>query len=69
MSFLTAVMQVTARKDQLPLDFMVNRWVFTNYREPRELPNVHEVEGVYVHGLFMEGASWEEGKGRFVVFF
>jgi len=63
MSFLTAVMQVTARKDQLPLDFMVNRWVFTNYREPRELPNVHEVEGVYVHGLFMEGASWEEGKG------
>ena len=39
-AFLTAVMQVTARKEQLPLDFMVNRWNFTNYRDVKEVPDV-----------------------------
>ena len=66
MSYLTAVTQVTARKFNLPLDSMTNRCVFTNIKEPKiELtkstppPN----KGVYIHGLFMEGASWEDGKG------
>merc|ERR1712032_434777 len=33
MSFMTAVKQVTSRKDNLPLDFMVNRCVFSNWYE------------------------------------
>jgi len=62
MSFLTAVMQVTARGKTLPLDFMTNRWTFTNHHEVSDLAATAP-EGVYVHGLFMEGAGWEEGKG------
>jgi len=62
MSFLTAVMQVTARSKGLPLDFMTNRCTFTNCREVHELAGLPP-EGVYCHGLFMEGAGWEEGKG------
>jgi dynein heavy chain len=62
MSFLTAVMQVNARINNLPLDFMVNRTIFTNFYELSELGG-QPPEGVYGHGLFMEGAGWEDGKG------
>ncbi|XP_053153098.1 dynein axonemal heavy chain 9 isoform X7 [Hemicordylus capensis] len=56
-SFLTAIMQSMARKNEWPLDKMTlqcdvtkrNREEFTN--PPRE--------GAYVHGLFMEGARWD----------
>jgi dynein heavy chain len=63
MSFLTAVMQVNARTKLLPLDFMVNRCCFSNMYEMSEIQNA-PAEGVYVHGFFMEGAGWEEGKGE-----
>merc|ERR1719327_1567423 len=63
MSFLTAVMQVNARTKQLPLDFMVNRCCFSNMYEKSEIVAAPQA-GVYVHGLFMEGAGWEEGKGE-----
>jgi len=62
MSFLTAVMQVTARSRELPLDYMTNRTTFLNTRDPEELAGLPS-SGVHVHGLFMEGASWEDGKG------
>jgi dynein heavy chain len=62
MSFLTAVMQVNARTHNLPLDFMVNRCIFTNFYEIVELSGQPST-GVYGHGLFMEGAGWEDGKG------
>jgi dynein heavy chain len=62
MSFMTAVMQTTARANQLPLDYMTNRCRFTNSREVAEI-TAQPAEGVYVHGLFMEGAGWEDGKG------
>lgn len=62
MSFLTAVMQVNARTNNLPLDFMVTRTAFTNFYEINELGG-QPSEGVYGHGMFMEGAGWEDGKG------
>jgi len=62
MSFMTAVMQVTARSNQLPLDFMTNRCRFTNTRDLADISG-QPAQGVYVHGLFMEGAGWEDGKG------
>jgi dynein heavy chain len=61
-SFLTAVKQTTARAKSLPLDFMVNRSCFTNWHDILDLSADAE-DGVYMHGMFMEGASWEEGKG------
>lgn len=61
-SFLTAVKQTTARSKGLPLDFMVNRSCFSNYYDILDLAS-NPPDGVYMHGLFMEGASWEEGKG------
>jgi dynein heavy chain len=63
MSYLTAVMQMTARQYALPLDYMTNRSHFTNYNDVKDVPN-HPSKGVYVHGLFMEGAGWEPGKGE-----
>lgn len=63
MAFLTAVMQVTARASGLPLDYMTNRTTFLNIRDPSDLAGLPP-SGVHIHGLFLEGASWEEGKGE-----
>jgi dynein heavy chain len=63
MAFLTAVMQVTARASGLPLDYMTNRTCFLNFRDPSDLIAL-PASGVHMHGLFLEGASWEEGKGE-----
>ncbi len=62
-SFLTAIKQVTARQKALPLDFMANRCFFTNWNDISDLPADPPMGGVFLHGLFLEGASWEEGKG------
>jgi len=61
-SFLTSNMQVGARTNSLPLDYMTNRSRFYNIRDTAEIQGFPEV-GVNVHGLFLEGAGWEEGKG------
>jgi len=55
-------MQVTARAKGLPLDYMTNRTTFLNTRDPTEIAGL-PANGVHIHGLFMEGASWEDGKG------
>lgn len=44
------------------MDFMFNRWCFTNAHDIHELPQA-PAEGVFLHGMCMEGAGWEEGKG------
>lgn len=58
MSFLTAVMQLTARQKGLPLDSMVLDTEVTHFRDHSEIISNPE-QGVYIHGLFLEGASWE----------
>jgi len=63
MSFLTSNMQVAARANNLPLDYMTNRCRFLNTYDVSSLTAQPDV-GVYVHGLFMEGARWENGKGE-----
>jgi len=62
MAFLIAVTQVTARERSLPLDHMTNRTTFLNTKDPSDVVGLPP-SGVHIHGLFMEGASWEEGKG------
>merc|ERR1719277_2958758 len=63
MSFMTSNMQVASRSSGLPLDFMRNRTRFYNIRDVNEVSGVPP-QGVNVHGLFMEGAGWEDGKGE-----
>ncbi|XP_058415682.1 dynein axonemal heavy chain 9 [Diceros bicornis minor] len=60
-SFLTAIMQSMARKNEWPLDQMALQCDVTkkNREEFRSPPR----EGVYVHGLFMEGARWDTQAG------
>ena len=62
MSFLTAIMQVTAREKFLPLDDMCLRTDVLNTKDTEELPGPAE-SGAYVHGFFLEGAGWECGRG------
>uniref|UniRef100_A0A1A8IU56 Dynein, axonemal, heavy chain 11 n=1 Tax=Nothobranchius kuhntae TaxID=321403 RepID=A0A1A8IU56_NOTKU len=56
-SFLTAVLQSIARKNQWPLDKMtltvdVTKKMKDDFGHPPR-------EGAYIHGLFMEGARWD----------
>ncbi|XP_022380343.1 dynein heavy chain 9, axonemal [Enhydra lutris kenyoni] len=60
-SFLTAIMQSTARKNEWPLDQMALQCDVTkkNREDFRNPPR----EGAYIHGLFMEGARWDAQAG------
>ncbi|XP_008853923.1 dynein heavy chain 9, axonemal [Nannospalax galili] len=60
-SFLTAIMQSTARKNEWPLDQMALQCDVTkkSREEVRNTPR----EGAYIHGLFIEGARWDTQAG------
>ena len=60
-SFLTAIMQSTARKNELPLDKMCLTCEVTK-KQPGEVQQ-NMREGAYIHGLFMEGARWDVNVG------
>eukprot|EP00899_Mesostigma_viride_P014884 jgi/Mesvir1/23397/Mv21091-RA.2 len=59
--FLTAVLQTTARRNQIPIDTL--SWEFTivmlDEKEIMQPPK----EGVYVRGMFLEGAGWDYNNG------
>lgn len=56
-SFLTAIMQSMARKNEWPLDKMTLQCDVT--KRNREEFTSPPREGAYIHGLFMEGARWD----------
>lgn len=61
MSFLTAIMQTTARRNALPLDNMcLQTEVLKKHRE--EITHGAR-DGCYIDGLFLEGAAWDEKAG------
>ncbi|KAJ3096963.1 hypothetical protein HDU97_005410 [Phlyctochytrium planicorne] len=60
-SFLTAVMQTTARKSEWPLDRMILTVDVT--KKIKEEFSGAPREGAYIHGLFMEGARWDTNTG------
>jgi len=62
MSYLTAIMQVTARAQNLPLDDVCLNTNVKNSFVPEDYANFAE-EGAYVTGFFLEGAGWEMGRG------
>jgi dynein heavy chain len=59
-AFLTAVMQVTARRNSLPLDNMTVETHVTAMMTPGEVTETGQVpaDGAFIHGLFIEGARW-----------
>ncbi|XP_008276610.1 dynein axonemal heavy chain 9 [Stegastes partitus] len=63
-SFLTAIMQAMARRNEWPLDSMCLQCDFT--KKNREDFSSPPREGAYVHGLYMEGARWDTQTGMIV---
>ncbi|KAI5737115.1 hypothetical protein M8J76_010191 [Diaphorina citri] len=60
-SFLTAIMQSTARKNEWPLDKMCLQCDVT--KKQREDFTQAPRDGAYVNGLYMEGARWDIALG------
>ncbi|KAK4884537.1 hypothetical protein RN001_000808 [Aquatica leii] len=60
-SFLTAIMQQTARKNEWPLDKMCLLTDVT--KKQRDDFTTGPREGANVHGLYMEGARWDTNTG------
>ncbi|XP_018327462.1 dynein beta chain, ciliary [Agrilus planipennis] len=56
-SLLTAIMQSTARRHELPLDKMCLQFDVT--KKQKEEFTAAPRDGAYIHGLFMEGARWD----------
>uniref|UniRef100_A0A7N8YQ50 Dynein, axonemal, heavy chain 9 n=1 Tax=Mastacembelus armatus TaxID=205130 RepID=A0A7N8YQ50_9TELE len=63
-SFLTAIMQAMARRNEWPLDNMGLQCDVT--KKNREDFSSPPREGAYVHGLYMEGARWDTQTGLIV---
>ena len=61
-SFLTAIMQTTARKNEWPLDKMCLS-VDVTKKTKEELGGAPR-EGAYTNGLYMEGARWDTQTGQ-----
>jgi dynein heavy chain, axonemal len=61
MSFLTAIMQKTARQKTLALDKLILKYEILNH-DRSEIKAPAE-DGAYIDGFFLEGAKWEVGKG------
>merc|ERR1712070_233841 len=62
MAYVTAILQTTARANNLPLDQMD---IYTDVTEELNpaLLTVPSDDGMYIHGLYMEGARWDTKKG------
>jgi len=60
-SYLTAVMQVTARRTGLPLDQMTTETHVTTYLKHDTLDYVPD-DGAFIHGFYIEGARWPTGE-------
>jgi dynein heavy chain len=59
-SYLTAVMQVTARRTGMPLDQMTTETYMSTFLDPATVDYFPQ-DGAFVHGLFIEGARWPTG--------
>ena len=60
-SFLTAVRQTTARKNDWPLDKTVSQTEVT--KKSAEEITAATKDGAFIHGLYMEGARWDDKSG------
>jgi len=61
MAYITAILQTTARANDLPLDQMDTWTDFLEQTEASQMTAYPET-GMYIHGFFMEGARWDGKK-------
>jgi dynein heavy chain len=62
--FLTAVLQNFARKYSIPIDTVT--FGYRNLNEQLDKITERPTDGVYMHGLFLEGARWSSAEGSLV---
>jgi len=62
MAYVTAVLQVTARLSDQPLDQMYIWTEITDLMDPEKV-DVYAADGTYIHGCCLEGARWDLKKG------
>lgn len=55
---MTGVLQNHARKEKIPIDQLNYTFKIMEEEEPDEIDEAPE-DGVYVYGLFMDGARWD----------
>ncbi|CAF0727175.1 unnamed protein product [Didymodactylos carnosus] len=60
-AFLTAVLQRTSRKDQIAVDLLSWEFEVMKQTDDKYLPEIEE--GIYVTGLYLEGAGWDKKMG------
>ena len=60
-AYLTAVMQVTARRTGSPLDCMTTETHVTSMVKHADA-NYFPTDGAFIHGLYIEGARWPVGE-------
>jgi dynein heavy chain len=61
--FLTGVLQKHARKHVIPIDSLDFSFAVTAFKQPEEVSEA-AADGCYVHGLFVEAATWDDDTGQ-----
>lgn len=63
MAYITAILQVTARQTDQPLDQMYIWSDITTKVDPETEVDAYAEDGMYIHGCCLEGARWDMKKG------
>lgn len=57
---MTGVLQTYARKNKISIDKLI--FSFKVMENEDVLVNIKPTEGVFIYGLYLEGASWDKKK-------